>query len=108
MSFLGVKISQENSKFVTTVCRKPTSSGVYTHFESFLPSTYKFGMLYTLVYMLSIYLCLVYIYNQIGQDFIENFIFQRNDYLRSFIDKCFKKLFDRLYKIKPSLVTVEK
>ena len=24
--------------------------GVYTHFESFLPTVYKFGMVYTLVY----------------------------------------------------------
>ena len=50
MSFLDVEISQENGKFVTTVHRKPTFSAVYTHFESFLLSTQKFGMLYTLVY----------------------------------------------------------
>ena len=50
MSFLDVEISQENGKFGTTVCRKPNFSGVYTHFESFLPSTHKFGMLYTLAY----------------------------------------------------------
>ena len=49
-AFLDVEISQENYKFVTTIYRKPTFSGVYTHFESFLPSTHKFGILYTLVY----------------------------------------------------------
>ena len=50
MSFLDVEISQENGKLVATVYRKPTFSGAYTHFERFLPSTHKFGMLYTLVY----------------------------------------------------------
>ena len=45
MSFLDVEIFQENDKFVTTVYRKPTFSGVCTHFESFLPATHKFGML---------------------------------------------------------------
>ena len=50
MFFLDVEISPENGKFVTTVCRKITFSGVYNHFESFLPSTYKFGMLYNLDY----------------------------------------------------------
>ena len=50
MSFLDVEISRENGKFVTTVYRKPTFSGVYTHSESFLPSTHKFGMLYILIY----------------------------------------------------------
>ena len=38
-SFLDVEVSQKNGKCVTTVYQKPTFSGVYTHFESFLPST---------------------------------------------------------------------
>ena len=50
MSFLDVEISRENGKFVTTVYDKPTFSDAYTHFESFLLSTHKFGMLYNLVY----------------------------------------------------------
>ena len=50
LSFLDVEVSREKGKFVTTVYRKPTFSGVYTHFESFLPTVYKFGMGYTLVY----------------------------------------------------------
>ena len=50
MSFLDVEISLENGKFVTTVCHKTTFTGVYNHFESFLPSTYKFSILYTLDY----------------------------------------------------------
>ena len=41
ISLLDVKISREKGKFLTTVYRKPTFSGVYTHFESFLPSTHK-------------------------------------------------------------------
>ena len=48
--FLDVQISRGNGKIVTTVYHKPTFSGIYTHFESFLPSTQKFGMLYTLVH----------------------------------------------------------
>ena len=38
MSYLDVEISLENGKFVTTVYRLPTFSGVYTRFKSFLPS----------------------------------------------------------------------
>ena len=49
-SFVDIEVSQEKGKFVTTVYRKPTFSGVYTHFESFLPTIYKFGMVYTLAY----------------------------------------------------------
>ena len=38
LSFLDVEISREKGKFVTTIYRKPTFSGVYNHFENFLPT----------------------------------------------------------------------
>ena len=50
LSFLDVKLSREKGKFVTTVYRKPTFSGVYHHFEGFLLTLYKFGMVYTLAH----------------------------------------------------------
>ena len=43
MPFLDVKIIREDKTFTTSIYRNPTFSGVYTHFESFLPSTFKFG-----------------------------------------------------------------
>ena len=49
-SFLDVQIILEDKTFTTSVYRKPTFSGVYTHFDSFLPSTYKFGTVYALAY----------------------------------------------------------
>ena len=48
ISFLDVQISREDKTFTTSVYRKPTFSGVCTHSDSFLPSTYKFGTVYTL------------------------------------------------------------
>ena len=50
MSFLDIAIIRENETFTTSVSRKPTFSGVYTHFDSFLPSAYMFGTVYTLTY----------------------------------------------------------
>ena len=49
ISFLDVNVIREQGNFVTNVYRKPTFSGVYTHFDSFLPDTYKIGMIYTLI-----------------------------------------------------------
>ena len=46
--FLDVEVPQQQCQFVTTVYRKPAFSGVYTHFDSFLPTDYKVGMIYTL------------------------------------------------------------
>ena len=49
-SFLDVEISRENGKFVTSVYRKPAFSGVYTHFDSFVPMSFKFGMIFTIIH----------------------------------------------------------
>ena len=48
MSFLDVNVIREQGKFTTSVNRKPTFSGAYFHFDSFLPDTYKIGMIYIL------------------------------------------------------------
>ena len=37
LSFLDVEIIRKQEKFTTTIYRKPTFSGVYSNFESFLP-----------------------------------------------------------------------
>ena len=47
MSFLDVNVVLDQGKFITSIYRKPTFSGVYTHFDSFIPDTYKSGMIYT-------------------------------------------------------------
>ena len=49
-SFLDIEVSREKGKFVATVYKKPIFSDVYTNFKSFLPTIYKFGMVYTLAY----------------------------------------------------------
>ena len=50
LSFFDVEVSREKEKFITTVYRKPTFSGVYNHFESFFLTIQKTGMVYTLPY----------------------------------------------------------
>ena len=41
LSFLDVKICHKNCKFVTSVYRKPTFSGVFTNYETFIPTYQK-------------------------------------------------------------------
>ena len=105
LSFLDVEVSREKGKFVTTVYRKPTFSGVCSHFESFLPKTYKSGMVYTLVYR-----CF-----KICSDwtkFHEELSFLKQVFLKkfflSFIDNCFKTFVDKLFIKRPQLAAVEK
>ena len=49
ISFLDVNVIRQQRKFITSVYQEPTFSGVYIHFDNFLPDTYKIGMIYTLV-----------------------------------------------------------
>ena len=88
LSFLDVEVSREKGKFVTTVYRKPTFSGVYTHFESFLPTVYKFGMVYTLVYR-CFKICSDWTKFHEELSFLKQ-VFLKNGYPLSFIDNCFK------------------
>ena len=39
-----LNIFRENEKFATNVYRKKTFSGLYTNFKSFIPETYKIGL----------------------------------------------------------------
>ena len=48
--FLEVEVCRQQGMLVIIVYRKPTFSGVYNHFDSFLPTVYKVGMTYTLAY----------------------------------------------------------
>ena len=49
ISFLDVNVIREQDNFIASIYQKPTFSDVYTQFDSFLPETYKIGMIYTLV-----------------------------------------------------------
>ena len=88
LSFLDVEITCEQGKFTTTIYWKPTFSGVYTNYESFLPAVCKLGMVYTLVYRC---FCICSNWTQFHTEltFLKG-IFQKNGYPSNFIDKCLK------------------
>ena len=46
----GIKIPHHNQQFKTSVYRKPTLSGVFTHYESYLDHTYKKSLIDTLLF----------------------------------------------------------
>ena len=48
LPFLDTKMYKEIGKFVTSVYREDTFSGVYTNCTSLIPFEYKFSLLYTL------------------------------------------------------------
>ena len=105
ISFLDVNIIPEKDKFTTSVYRRPTFSGIYTHFDSFLPSSNKIGLLQTF------YRCF-----RICSDWAKfhlelvklTDVFKNNGYPENFINNCFKVFLDNKYKIQEKVITVPK
>ena len=86
--------------------RKDTFSGVYTNFQSFIPDTYKRGLLSTLLfraYMISSS------YTSLHEE-VEKLkkIFSRNGYPGKFVDKCIFEFFNKLYEQRSPISTVPK
>ena len=105
-SFLDVKITRRNYHLITSVFRKATFSGVFTIFKSFMPVTYKFGLVYALLHR-SFSIC------SSDEKFHEEIvllkdIFKKNDHPQFFIGKCIKKYLSKLFVPKRIIHTADK
>ena len=106
MSFLDVEIIPEDKTFTTSVYRKPTFSEVDIYCDRFLPSTYKFGTVYTLLYR-CFQICSSWTKLHTELVFLKQIVLE-NGYPESFINKRFKRFMDSIHIIKETTVTVEK
>ena len=106
LSFSDINIFPEKGNFVTNVYRKKTFSGVYTNFNSFIPETYKTGLIESLLFR-CFNLCSDFakFHHEIN---ILKSILYRNNYPRDFVDKCIKKIFRQSINAESCLSTVPK
>ena len=104
LPFLDVNIFRENEKFVTNVYRKKTFSGVYTNFKSFIPETYKIGLIKSLLFR-CFSLCPDFIKFHHGIDKLKSILY-KNSYLHDLIDKCIKEFLEKILAPK-SVVSTE-
>ena len=106
LPFLDVNVYRDAGKFSTTVHRKMTFSGVYSNFSSFMPDTYKRGLVSTLLYRAYM---ISSSFHSLHTE-IENLkkIFSKNGYPLKFVDKCIKAFFDKLYAKKVPVHTFPK
>ena len=106
MSFLDLYIIREKDNFTTSVYRKPTFSGIYIHFDSFLPSSDKIGLLHS-----SLYRCF-----RIRSDWTKFplelvkliDVFETNAYPENFVNNCIKVFLNNKYRIQEKMITVPK
>ena len=95
LSFLDIKLLEATNKFTTSVYRKPTFSGVFTNFESFIPNSYKYALIFTLLHR-AFKLCSNF---ELFHQEIENLknIFRNNGYPVNFSNFGIKKCLNNLY-----------
>ena len=106
MSFLDIKITRELNSFSTSVYCKPTFSGVFTNFGSFIPLSCKTGLIWSLLYR-AFSLCSSF--ELLHQEILKlKDIFKRNGYPISFIDKCVKRFLDKIFIEKKTFLTSSK
>ena len=98
LPFLDVFVTRHESSFITSVYRKPTFSGVYTHYDSFIPSIYKSSLISTLLFR-SYTLCSNWSLIDVEIARIKSFM-TRNGYPAQLLDRIVSIFLNKLYKDK--------
>ena len=104
LPFLDVLVTRSGSNFCTSLYRKPTFSGLYSHYRSYMPDSYKKGLVYTLLHRAFV-LCSSWhkFHEEVG--FLKE-IFLKNSYPSYFVDKCIKVFLDKIFIAKTAYFTV--
>ena len=93
-----INVSSQLKQFTTNIYRKPTFSGLYTNFHSFIPESYKKGLLLTLLFR-TYSICSDWskIHNEIVN--LKNTML-KNNFSSRFTDRCVEIFLDKLFLIK--------
>ena len=96
----------DNNKFMTSVYRKPTFGVIFTNFGSFIPNSYKYNFLFTLLHR-AFKICSN---SESFHQEIDNLrtVFENNGYPKSFVDFCVKKYLDKVFIKKKVVLKVSK
>ena len=105
-SFLDIKITCHSQQFKTSVYRKPTFSGVFTHYESYLDQTYKKSLIDTLLFR-CFSVCSDYTFFHLKVKNLRE-ILKKNSYRSGIIEQSIKSFLNILHVPKKAIPTVPK
>ena len=105
LAFLDVLVTREE-KFCTSLYRKLTFSGLYSNFESFMPISYKKGLIYTLLHRAFVLCC---DWNKFHSEvcFLKNTL-RKNLFPGNFMDRCIMFFLDKTFIVKDVVVSAKK
>ena len=105
-SFVDIKIIRQNRQFKTSVYRKPTFSGVFTHYESYLDQTYKKSLIDTLLFR-CFSICSDYTLFHLEVEHLRE-ILKKNSYPSGIIEQSIKSFLNKLHVLKKVIPIVMK
>ena len=100
LTFLDILISRSENGFKTSVYHKPTFSGVYSNFNSFIYNQYKIGLIFTLLFRtFSIVSDFFRFHTEVGH---LKEILRKNAFPIKLVDSCIKTFRAKSFCILPS------
>ena len=106
LAFLDINVYRESEKFVTSIHRKTTFSGVYSNFYSFIPKEYKFGLVMTLLHCCFALVSIGDIFHKEVEKLKD--ILHKNAYPSTFVNKCIHIFISKLQTEKKVFLTAPK
>ena len=105
-NFLDILITKSESRFITSIYRKHSFSGIYLNFKGYVPDVYKFGLINSLLFH-TYKICSNW---QIIHKEIKTLkcIWLKNVYPLKVINNCIKKFLDEIFIYKDIVPTVPK
>ena len=94
LPFLDININRSDGCFSTNVYRKPTFTGLLTSFDSFIPESYKRGLIFSLLNR-CFNICSSYEIFNVELEKLKQ-ILLNNGYPSRFIDCCVKSFLDKI------------
>ena len=94
-SFLDINTTCQNNQLKTSVYRKPTFSGVFTHYESYIDQSYKKSLIFTFLFC-CYSLCSDYTLFHLEVEKLRE-ILRKNNYPSSIIELSIRIFLNRLY-----------
>ena len=105
-SFLDINITRQNNQLKTSVYRKPTFSGVFTHYESYIDQYYKKSLIFTLLSR-CYSICSDYTLFHLEVEKLRE-ILKKNSYPSGIIEVSIRTFLNRLYVPKQVYLTAPK
>ena len=106
LPFLDILISRSENGFKTSVYHKPTFSGVYSNFNSFIYNEYKIGLVFTMLFRT---FSIVSDFSRFHTEIIHlKEIVRKNAFPIKLVDNCIKNFLNKNFLNTPVTLTVKK